>query len=56
MLREIFGFAEHQEKATYGLGDKITISRITDYSVLNKTNATNNTKTNIIGFQWFLPH
>ena len=27
MLRDILGFAEHQEKATYGLGYKLTITR-----------------------------
>ena len=27
MLRDIFGFAEHQQKATYGLGYKLTLTR-----------------------------
>ena len=39
-LKDIFGFAEHQEKATYGLGYKVTLTRNSDYTVLNKTNAT----------------
>ena len=31
----IFGFAEHQEKATYGLGYKLTLTRNSDIAVLN---------------------
>ena len=32
-LKDIFGFAEHQEKETYGLGYKLTLTRITDIAV-----------------------
>ena len=28
MLKDVFGFAEHQEKATYGLGNKLTLKKI----------------------------
>ena len=28
MLSDIFGFAEHQEKGTYGFGYKLTLTRI----------------------------
>ena len=38
-LKDIFGFSEHQEKGTYGLGYKLTLTRITDNAVLNKDNA-----------------
>ena len=38
-LKDIFGFAEHQEKVTYGLGYKLTLTRKSDNAVLNKTNA-----------------
>ena len=44
-LRDIFGFAEHQETATYGLGYKLTLTRKTDNAVSNEDNATNNAKT-----------
>ena len=27
VLKGVFGFAEHQEKATYGLGYKLTLTR-----------------------------
>ena len=40
-LKDILGFAEHQEKATCGLGYKLTLTRSTDNSVLNKDNAIN---------------
>ena len=34
-LKDIFGFAEHQEKGTFGLGYKLTLTRNTDNAVLN---------------------
>ena len=30
MLRDVFGFPEHQEQATFGLGYKLTLTRNTD--------------------------
>ena len=36
MLKDIFGFAEHQEKATYGLGYKLTLTRNKDEAVIDK--------------------
>ena len=38
MLRGFFGFAEHQEKADYGLGYKLTLTRNIDNVVLKKDN------------------
>ena len=55
-LKDIFGYAEHQEKGTYGLGYKLTVKRNTDNVVLNKTAATNNAKVKINSFEWYLPH
>ena len=46
-LKDVFGFAEYQEKATYGLGYKLTLTRKTDNAVLNKANAINNGKIRI---------
>ena len=40
-LKDVFGFAEYQEKGTYGLGCKLTLTRNTDNAVLNKANAIN---------------
>ena len=36
MLKDVFGFAEHQEKVTYGLGYKLTLTRIKNDAVLDK--------------------
>ena len=36
MLKDIFGFAEHQEKATYGLGYKLTLTRNSDSAVFEQ--------------------
>ena len=55
-IKDIFGFAEHQEKGTYGLGYKITLIRITDNTVLNKAVATNNAKVKNNGLDWYVLH
>ena len=55
-LKDIFGFAEHQEKATYGLGYKLTLTRDSDNAVLNKTNATAVGKFKINSIEWYVPH
>ena len=55
-LKDIFGFAEHQEKATYGLGYKLTLTRNSDNAVLNKTNATAVGKIKINSIEWYVPH
>ena len=54
-LKDIFGFAEHQEKTTYGLGYKLTLTRNTDNAVLNKTAATKNAKVKINSLDWYVP-
>ena len=51
MLKDVFGFAEHQKEATYGLGRKLSLTRTVDNSVLNKDNATNNAKIKINGLE-----
>ena len=55
-LKEIFGFAEHQEKGTYGLGYKLTLTRNTDNAVLNKDNAVGNGRVKINSLDWYVPH
>ena len=55
-LKDVFGFAEYQEKATYGLGYKLTLTRNTDNAVLNKDNANNNGKIKINAIEWYVPH
>ena len=55
-LKDIFWFAEHQEKATYGLGYKLTLTRISDNAPLKKTNATAIGKIKINIIEWYVPH
>ena len=40
MLKDVFGFAEHQEKAIYGLGHKLTLRRDIDEAVIDKAGGT----------------
>ena len=56
MLEDVFGFAKHQGKATYGLGYKLKLTRNRDSSVLKKTNAINNVKIKFIASEWYVPH
>ena len=55
-LKDIFGFAEHQEKGTYGLGYKLTLTRNTDNAVLNKDNVVVNGTVKIKSLDWYVPH
>ena len=54
-LKDVFGFAEYQDKGTYGLGYKLTLTRNTDNAVLNKDNAINNGKIKINAIEWYVP-
>ena len=55
-LKDIFGFAEYQDKGTYGLGYKLTLTRNTDNAVLNKDNAIANGRIKINAIEWYIPH
>ena len=55
-LKDIFGFAKHQEKGTYGLGYKLTLTRNTDNTVLNKDNSVGNGRVKINSLDWYVPH
>ena len=55
MLRVIFGFAEHKEKATFGLDYKPTFRRNTDNAVLYEENASNNAKIKIDVIACYVP-
>ena len=55
-LKDVIGFAEHQEKATYGLGYKLTLTRNSDNAVLNKGDATILGKVKINAIEWYVPH
>ena len=55
-LKDVSGFAEYQEKGTYGLGYRLTMTKNIDNAVLNKTNATNNAKIKINAIEWYVSH
>ena len=55
-FKDVFGFAEYQKKATYGLGYKLTLTRKTGNAVLNKGNAINNGKIKCNAIDWYIAH
>ena len=55
MVRDIFRFAEHQEKPTFRSGYKLTLTRSTDNSVLYKDISTNIGK-KVINNEWYIAH
>ena len=55
-LKDVFGFAEYQNKGTYGLGYKLTLTRNTNNAVLNKDNAINLGRIKINATEWYVPH
>ena len=55
-LEDILGFAEYQEKGTYGLGYKLTLTKNSDNAVLNKDNAVANGRVKINSLDWYVPH
>ena len=56
MLKGVFGFAEHQEKATYGLGYKLTLTRNKDDVVIDKSNTIADARIKIDHIHWYVPH
>ena len=56
MLRDVFGYAEHQEKATYGLGYKLTLTRKKDDAVIDKANGIADATIKIDHIHWYVPH
>ena len=56
MLRDVFGFAEHQEKATYGPGYKLTLTRNKDEAVIDKVSGFADAKIKIDHIHWYVPH
>ena len=55
-LKDIFGFANYQEKASFGLGYNLTLTRNVDNSVLNKANATIVGTIKFNAMEWYVPH
>ena len=55
MLKDVFGFAEHQEKATYGLGYKLTLTRNKDDAVIEKAGDIADVRIRIDHIHWYVP-
>ena len=55
MLKIISGFAQSQEKATYGPGYLLSSTRNTDHAVLNKGNGINDAKNINNSIDWHVP-
>ena len=56
MLKDVFRFAEHQEKATYGLGYKLTLTRNKDDAVIDKAGGIADARIRIDHIHWYVPH
>ena len=56
LLMDVFGFAEHQEKATYGLGHKLTPTRNKDDAALQKAVVIADATIKIAHVPWYVPH
>ena len=55
-LRDVLGYAEHQEKASYGLSYRLILTRNTDNAVLNKDNTVVLGRVKINSIDWYVPH
>ena len=55
MLRDIFGFEKLQQKGTYGLGYKLTLTRNNDSAVLIEEITLNDAKIKINDFERLIP-
>ena len=56
MFKDVFGFAQHQEKATYGLGYKLTLTRNKDEAVIEKVAGIAGARIKIDHIHWYVPH
>ena len=56
MLEGVFGFAECQEKATYGLGYNIALTRYEDEAVIDKVGGIAVARIKIDYINWCVPH
>ena len=56
MLKDVLGFAEHQTKATYGLGYELTLTRNKDKGVIDKVVGIAEARIKIDQIHWYIPH
>ena len=56
LRKDVFGFAESQEEATYGLGYKLTLTRNKDDAVIDKAGGIADGRVRIDHIHWYVPH
>ena len=56
MLKNVIGFAECHEKATYGLRYKVALTRNKDEAVLDKAAGIADARIKIDHIHWYVPH
>ena len=56
MLKDVFGFAEHQKKATHGLGHQLRLTRNKDDAVFDKAVGFADARIKIDLIPWYVPH
>ena len=56
MLKDVFGFAEHQEKATCGLGYELTKTKSKDEAIMDKAVGIADARVKVDLFHWYTPH
>ena len=56
MLKDVFGFIAGQEKATYGLNYKLTLTRNKDDAVIDKAVGIADARIKIDHIHWYIPH
>ena len=56
MLKDVFGFAQCQGKATYSLGYKLTLTRNKDEAGIDKANGIDDARIKINHIHWYVPH
>ena len=56
MLKDVFAFAESQEKAIYGLDYKLTLTRIEDDDDIDKTEGIADARIENDHFHWYVTH
>ena len=56
MFKKFSGFSEHQEKATYGLGFKLTLPRKKHEAVIDKAASNAGARIEIDNNHWYVPH
>ena len=56
MLKDVFGFAEYQDKATFGLGYKLTLTRKKDDAVIEKAAGVADARIKIDHIHWNVSH